>query len=93
MVLESEEESGSPNLLTLLEAAKDLIGKPDYVIAMDSTILDYSRLWFASSIRGNCTLNVTVSGGTEGYHSGDGGGILPETFRVLRSLLQRIDDS
>jgi hypothetical protein len=35
---------------------------------------------------------VTVSGATEGYHSGEVGGIIPETFRVLRTLLNRINN-
>lgn len=28
----------------------------------------------------------------QGYHSGELGGIIPETFRVCRALLDRIDD-
>jgi hypothetical protein len=28
----------------------------------------------------------------EGVHSGDGGGIIPETFRIFRILLSRLDD-
>ena len=28
-----------------------------------------------------------------GYHSGEVGGIIPETFRVVRALLDRIDDT
>jgi len=27
-----------------------------------------------------------------GYHSGECGGILPETFRIVREILNRIDD-
>lgn len=34
-----------------------------------------------------------MKGGAGGYHSGEVGGIVPETFRVLRNLLDRIDDS
>jgi len=40
-VLETEEESGSSNLLNLLEAAKGVIGAPDYCFCMDSGCLDY----------------------------------------------------
>ena len=46
----------------------------------------------SSSLRGCLGINVTVSGAKEGYHSGEVGGIIPETFRVLRTLLNRIDD-
>jgi len=40
-VLETEEESGSANLLHLLDAAKDFIGKPDFLICMNSQALDF----------------------------------------------------
>ena len=92
IVLETEEESGSAHLLQLLEEAKEFVGKPDTVLCLDSTALDQSSLWLTSSYRGHCGLSVTVSGATEGYHSGDVGGVIPETFRVLRTLLRRIDD-
>jgi hypothetical protein len=29
---------------------------------------------------------------TEGVHSGDASGIVPESFRILRQLLERLDD-
>ena len=36
--------------------------------------------------------DITVSGGKTGYHSGEVGGIVPETYRVMRELLNRLDD-
>ncbi len=35
---------------------------------------------------------MKVEGGKIGYHSGMTGGIIPETFRVARILLNRLDD-
>jgi len=35
------------------------------------------------------TLKVKIS--TEGVHSGDSSGIMPETFRILRLILERIE--
>ena len=93
LVLETEEESGSPNLIELLEAASEVIGKPDYCFCMDSGALDYEQLWMTSSLRGICILHLSVEGGKIGYHSGECGGIIPETFRIVRSLLDRLDDS
>ncbi len=43
-------------------------------------------------MRGNCSIELTVEVGTVGYHSGEVGGIVPETFRVIRQLLDRLDD-
>lgn len=39
------------------------------------------------------TLLLTVRLLDQGVHSGDGSGIVPETFRVLRVLLDRLEDS
>jgi acetylornithine deacetylase/succinyl-diaminopimelate desuccinylase-like protein len=92
LVLETEEESGSPNLIALLKIAKDAIGQPDYCFCLDSGAFDYEQLWITSSLRGICILDMTVEIGKAGYHSGEVGGIVPETFRVVRQLLDRLDD-
>lgn len=93
ITLELEEESGSPNLLHLLSLAKDTIGRPDFVLCMDSGAFDYEQLWLTSSLRGICILDLTVECGAGGYHSGETGGIVPETFRIVRTLLDRLDNS
>lgn len=92
MVLETEEESGSPSLLYLLELAKEAIGRVDYCFCMDSGAFNYDQMWATSSLRGITIVDVTISGSKTGYHSGEVGGILPESFRVLRSILDRVDD-
>ena len=92
LVLETEEESGSPNLINLLKMASDSIGTPTKCICMDSGAFDYDQLWMTSSLRGICIIDLTVQVGKEGYHSGEVGGIVPETFRVVRQLLDRLDD-
>lgn len=51
---------------------------------MDSGALDFDTLWTTSSLRGICIIDVKVSGSKIGYHSGECGGIIPETFRVVR---------
>jgi len=93
MVLETEEESGSPNLLNLLDVARDFIGAPDFCFCMDSGAFDYNQLWCTSSLRGAVIVELTVEFGKSGYHSGEVGGIIPETFRIIRSLLDRVDSS
>jgi acetylornithine deacetylase/succinyl-diaminopimelate desuccinylase-like protein len=92
LTLETEEESGSPSLLALLKEAEPLIGKPDAMFCMDSGALDYEQLWLTSSLRGICIVDLTVEAGKAGYHSGEVGGVVPETFRVVRQLLNRLDD-
>jgi acetylornithine deacetylase/succinyl-diaminopimelate desuccinylase-like protein len=92
LVLETEEESGSPNLLDLLALAEPVIKKPDVCFCMDSGALDYDQLWLTSSLRGICIVDCKIEAGKVGYHSGETGGILPETFRIARILLNRLDD-
>ena len=43
-------------------------------------------------MRGNLIGNLTVRVLTEGVHSGAASGIVPSSFRILRSLLSRIED-
>jgi acetylornithine deacetylase/succinyl-diaminopimelate desuccinylase-like protein len=93
LVLETEEESGSPNLISLLKEAKDFIGEPDYCFCMDSGAFDYNSLWLTSSLRGITIVDLTVEAAKGGYHSGEVGGIVPETFRIVRQLLDRVEDS
>lgn len=38
-------------------------------------------------------MDIEVHAGKNGYHSGEVGGIVPETFRIVRNLIDRIDDS
>jgi len=44
-------------------------------------------------LRGIVILDVTVQLGNAGYHSGEVGGVVPETFRIMRQLLDRLDNS
>ena len=79
-------------MLTLLDSAASVIQKPDLCFCMDSGAMDYETLWTTSSLRGICILDVYVEAAKQGYHSGATGGILPETFRIVREILNRLDD-
>ena len=92
LVLETEEESGSRSLEYLLEKCSEWIKTPDVWICLDSGILNYNTLWLTSSLRGTCSFNMKVSITEAGVHSGVAGGIIPETFRIANSLLDRIED-
>lgn len=45
-----------------------------------------------TSLRGGLIFNLTVDVLTEGVHSGDASGIVPDSFRIIRELLNRIED-
>ena len=93
LVLEAEEESGSAKLLELLALAEEVIKIPDVVLCMDSGCFDYDTLWITSSLRGITIVDMKVEVGKAGYHSGETGGIVPETFRVVRDILDKVEDS
>lgn len=92
IVLECEEESGSTDLVYLLEKNADLIGKPDVCICMDSGALNYEAIWLTSTLRGLCSFRLDVEVATQGTHSGLGGGIIPDSYRILNQLLTRLED-
>ena len=92
ILIEFSEESGSPDLPAYLERYGHLIGSPKLVIALDSGAGDYERLWSTTSLRGlvNCVVDVRVL--SETTHSGIAGGIVPTSERIMRQLLDRIED-
>ncbi len=92
VLIEASEESGSPDLPAHLEALGDRLGTPSLVVALDSWCGDWDRLWITTSLRGLVDLVLEVGVLTEGVHSGSAGGVVPSSFRILRSLLSRIEE-
>ncbi|HVW73569.1 MAG TPA: M20/M25/M40 family metallo-hydrolase [Rhizomicrobium sp.] len=92
IMIEACEESGSPDLPFYIEHLASRIGTPDLVVCLDSGCGNYDQLWLTTSLRGNLLGNLTVRVLTEGVHSGAASGIVPSSFRILRTLLSRIED-
>ncbi|MEX6429229.1 M20/M25/M40 family metallo-hydrolase [Ferrimicrobium acidiphilum] len=92
LVVEASEESGSPDLDAHLEQLLPTIGEVDMVVCLDSGGLDFQRLWVTSSLRGNLVMAITVRVLEHGVHSGEAGGVVPSSFRILRELLSRVED-
>jgi acetylornithine deacetylase/succinyl-diaminopimelate desuccinylase-like protein len=93
IVLETGEESGSPDLPVYLEHLAERLGRVSFVICLDSGGNDYERLWLTTSLRGLVQVHVTVRVLDAARHSGLASGIVPSSFRVLRRLLDRIEDA
>ena len=92
-MIETCEESGSPDLPAYLETLAPRMGQVDFVVGLDSGCGDYERLWATTSLRGLTGGKLTVEVLTEGVHSGDASGVVPSSFRIARELLDRIEDS
>ena len=93
IIAEGSEESGSPHLPAVLAHLDARIGPPDIVIALDSGCVTYDRLWVTTSLRGALVGILTVRVLDHGVHSGSAGGVVPSSFRILRLLLDRIEDA
>ena len=92
VLIEASEESGSPDLPAHLDALGDRLGQVSLVVGLDSGAADYERLWVTTSLRGLLMATVRVEVLEEGVHSGSAGGVVPSSFRILRRLLDRIED-
>jgi acetylornithine deacetylase/succinyl-diaminopimelate desuccinylase-like protein len=93
VLIECCEESGSLDLPAYIELLADRIGTPRLVICLDSGCGNYEQLWMTTSLRGSIVGNLTVDILTEGVHSGDASGIVPSSFRVIRILLDRLEEA
>uniref|UniRef100_A0A0A9YUZ9 Cys-Gly metallodipeptidase DUG1 n=1 Tax=Lygus hesperus TaxID=30085 RepID=A0A0A9YUZ9_LYGHE len=63
------------------------------MICLDSGSMNYDQLWATTSLRGVASGVLKIHTLKESMHSGVGGGVVPDTFRVARILLDRIEDS
>ena len=92
-LIETCEESGSFDLPAYLDHLTPRLGEVALLIGLDSGCGDYERLWVTTSLRGLVGGVLSVDVLREGVHSGNASGIVPSSFRILRILLDRVDDS
>jgi len=93
VIIECCEESGSPDLPYYIEKLAKRIGTPRLIVCLDSGCGNYDQMWLTTSLRGSIVGNLTVEVLTEGVHSGDASGIVPSSFRILRALLEKLEDA
>ncbi|HET7308026.1 MAG TPA: M20 family metallopeptidase [Gammaproteobacteria bacterium] len=93
VVIECCEESGSDDLPHYIDALGDRIGNVSLVVCLDAECGNYDQLWCTTSLRGNLVGTLTVNVLTEGVHSGAASGVVADSFRVIRELLARVEDS
>ena len=91
-LIETCEESGSPDLPAYLEKLVPRMGNVKLVAGLDSGCGNYDQLWVTTSLRGLVGGVLTVEVLSEGVHSGMASGLVPSSFRIARQLLNRIDD-
>ena len=92
-LIETCEESGSYDLLPYVDALKARLGDVSLVVCLDSGAGNYDQLWLTTSLRGMASGVLKVEVLTEGVHSGDASGLVPSSFRIMRQVLDRLEDS
>jgi acetylornithine deacetylase/succinyl-diaminopimelate desuccinylase-like protein len=93
MITEGDEESGSGHMGAYLDHLKERIGKPEICFCLDSGTIDYETFWLTNSLRGMLSCVVRVDILENGVHSGDASGIVPSSFRIIRQLIDRLEDA
>ncbi|HXE65597.1 MAG TPA: M20 family metallopeptidase [Rhodanobacteraceae bacterium] len=92
VMIEACEESGSYDLPHYVDHLAPRIGQPSLVVCLDSGCANYDQLWLTTSLRGLTGGELTVEVLSEGVHSGDASGVVPDSFRIMRDLLSRLED-
>ncbi len=92
-LIETSEESGSRDLLPYIDSLRARLGDVALVVCLDSGAGNYDQLWLTTSLRGMVSGTLKVEVLTEGIHSGDASGLVPSSFRIMRQVLDRLEDS
>jgi acetylornithine deacetylase/succinyl-diaminopimelate desuccinylase-like protein len=86
VLIEGEEESGSPHFEATLQAYSDRLAC-DLVISADGAMWRPDRPSVTVASRGLVALEITVEGASKDLHSGRHGGSAPNPIAALASLL------
>lgn len=91
VLVEGEEEIGSPSMLDLMAKYPDELAADVHVIT-DSQNWENGRPGLTTALRGNVDAVVTVSTSRSGLHSGGFGGVAPDALTALCRLLATLHD-
>lgn len=91
LLIEGEEESGSPSLAELLRARADQLAC-DVIVISDSTMWSADTPSMCIGARGLAEAEITVTGPSRDLHSGSFGGGVPNPAHALARLLAGLHD-
>jgi acetylornithine deacetylase/succinyl-diaminopimelate desuccinylase-like protein len=91
MLIEGEEESGSPHFATLLEERKDRLAC-DVVVVSDTGMAAPDVPSAVTAMRGLADAEITLRGPAVDLHSGSFGGAVPNPLHALAELLAKLHD-
>ena len=91
ILVEGEEECGSPSARPFLEANKDEL-KADYVLVCDTGMWDAETPSICAGLRGLVGEEIKIFAASRDLHSGGYGGIAANPLHILSSILAGLHD-
>lgn len=91
IIIEGEEEVGSPNLIPFLEAQKELLAC-DMVLISDTSMFAEDVPSITYGLRGLAYMEVEVFGPNRDLHSGIYGGAVANPLNVLAEIISKLKD-
>ncbi|NET33888.1 MAG: dipeptidase [Cyanothece sp. SIO1E1] len=91
IILEGEEEIGSPNLVPFIEAHKDML-TTDMVLISDTSMFGKDQPSITYGLRGLAYMEVEVVGPNRDLHSGVYGGAVENPLNVLCEMITKMKD-
>lgn len=87
LYFETDEESGSKDLVYFLKKYENLSGTPDFVVCLDSGTTDYEHFSSTSTLRGFCEFTLKISVMEKSMRANYVNGIVPDSFRIAREII------
>lgn len=92
VLLEGEEEIGSPQMPAFARAHRDLLAA-DLIITSDGPVDDSGRSRIVFGVRGGINFTLRARGANQDLHSGNWGGVAPNPIWTLVHLLATMKDA
>jgi acetylornithine deacetylase/succinyl-diaminopimelate desuccinylase-like protein len=92
LLIEGEEESGSPHFAALLRERRQQLS-PDVIVVSDTSMWAADTPSICTGMRGHVPAEITVSGPSHDLHSGSFGGGVANPVHVLARLLAGLHDA
>jgi acetylornithine deacetylase/succinyl-diaminopimelate desuccinylase-like protein len=92
LLVEGEEESGSPYFADLVRSRRDLLGS-DVIVISDTTMWAADVPSICTGMRGLADAEIMLEGPSRDLHSGSFGGGVPNPVHALADLLSGLHDS
>jgi acetylornithine deacetylase/succinyl-diaminopimelate desuccinylase-like protein len=91
VVIEGEEEIGSPNLEKFLDDHREML-KCDTVLVSDTSMYGYNMPSLCYGLRGLCYMEIEVTGPNRDLHSGSYGGLVVNPANALAHIIAKLKE-